>query len=99
MSVLRYALAAVAAACLAGGAVAQTTPAGPPASDSAPGAATSVNAAPPAPASSDASATANGGSVLHIVIASPPVPDTPENRARYGQPLSHAGQRTQAAGN
>ncbi len=28
-----------------------------------------------------------------------PIPDTPENRARYGGPLSRAGQRTSARGN
>ena len=33
------------------------------------------------------------------VIASAPVPDTPANRARYGQPLSNGGRRTGAAGN
>jgi hypothetical protein len=27
------------------------------------------------------------------------VPDTKENRAKYGQPLSNAGRRTRAAGN
>ena len=32
------------------------------------------------------------------VIASPPVPDTPANRARYGGPRSHAGRRTAANG-
>jgi hypothetical protein len=33
------------------------------------------------------------------VIASQPVPDTPENRAKYGQPLSRAGRHTKPAGN
>jgi hypothetical protein len=33
------------------------------------------------------------------VIASAPVPDTPENRARYGQPLSRAGKMTAPRGN
>ena len=33
------------------------------------------------------------------VIASAPVPDTPANRARYGQPLSHAGKMTAPRGN
>jgi UrcA family protein len=28
-----------------------------------------------------------------------PIPDTPENRARYGGPMSRAGQRTSARGN
>ena len=33
------------------------------------------------------------------VIASQPVPDTPANRAAFGQPLSHAGKHTKPAGN
>lgn len=43
--------------------------------------------------------TIDADGVRHMLITSPPVPDTPENRARYGRPLSDAGQRTQAAGN
>ena len=31
-------------------------------------------------------------------VASKPVPDTPENRAAYGQPLSHSGKRTAPIG-
>jgi UrcA family protein len=41
-----------------------------------------------------ASATAYAG-----LSASPPVPDTPANRARYGGPMSHAGRHTKPAGN
>lgn len=33
------------------------------------------------------------------VISNGPVPDTPDNRAKYGQPLSHAGRLTKPAGN
>jgi hypothetical protein len=33
------------------------------------------------------------------VVASPPVPDTPENRAKYGRPLSNAGKHSKPAGN
>jgi hypothetical protein len=49
-------------------------------------------------------ATPSSAPVLSIspsyteVMASPPVPDTPANRARY-QPLSNGGRRTSAAGN
>lgn len=32
-------------------------------------------------------------------VANPPVRDTPENRARYGGPMSQGGQRTAPAGN
>ncbi|MFL5294905.1 MAG: UrcA family protein [Phenylobacterium sp.] len=33
------------------------------------------------------------------VVTAGPVPDTPENRARYGGPMSRAGKRTMARGN
>jgi len=33
------------------------------------------------------------------VVASAPVPDTPQNRARYGQPMSNAGKHTAPRGN
>jgi len=35
----------------------------------------------------------------HLLIYNPPVPDTLENRAKYGQPLSKGGRRTRPAGN
>ena len=39
------------------------------------------------------------GTVTSRTIANAPIPDTPENRAKYGQPLSHAGKRTAPVGN
>jgi hypothetical protein len=33
------------------------------------------------------------------MVTNGPVPDTPENRRKYGQPLSHAGKMTAARGN
>jgi hypothetical protein len=33
------------------------------------------------------------------VVTNGPIPDTPENRARFGGPKSHAGRRTKPAGN
>ncbi len=33
------------------------------------------------------------------VVSNGPVADTPENRAKYGSPMSRAGKRTQPAGN
>ncbi|MDG2522460.1 hypothetical protein P7B02_12980 [Caulobacter segnis] len=33
------------------------------------------------------------------VVSNGPVADTPENRAKYGQPMSRAGKRTDPAGN
>ena len=35
----------------------------------------------------------------NTLVANAPVADTPANRAKYGQPLSHAGKRTAPAGN
>jgi hypothetical protein len=32
-------------------------------------------------------------------VTNGPVPDTPANRARFGQPMSNAGKRTAPAGN
>lgn len=40
-----------------------------------------------------------GSDVTTEVIASAPVPDTPQNRARFGQPLSHTGRMTAPRGN
>jgi len=51
------------------------------------------------PVAINASATVDADGVRHIVVANAPVADTPENRAKYGQPMSHAGRRTRAAGN
>ena len=39
------------------------------------------------------------GTVTTRTVTNGPVPDTAENRARYGQPLSRAGKRTAPAGN
>lgn len=48
-----------------------------------------------------ASATnyAQAASVTTTTVTNGPVPDTAENRAKYGQPLSRAGKRTAARGN
>ena len=50
------------------------------------------SAATPEPAAASATVTTE-------LVASAPVPDTPANRARYGQPMSHAGKLTAARGN
>jgi uncharacterized surface protein with fasciclin (FAS1) repeats len=52
----------------------------------------------PTGAEADTSATVSGPAET-TVQAMQPIPDTPENRATYGAPLSNAGQRTTAAGN
>ncbi len=54
---------------------------------------------PAAPAASaDVSASAPA-TVTNLTVTNGPVPDTAENRAKYGQPMSHAGKRTAARGN
>ncbi|WP_334162756.1 hypothetical protein [Phenylobacterium sp.] len=42
---------------------------------------------------------ATGASVTTTLVTNGPVPDTPENRAKYGQPMSRAGKMTAARGN
>ncbi|MDR3510048.1 MAG: hypothetical protein P4L73_00300 [Caulobacteraceae bacterium] len=111
MSKTRYVLAASAAICLIAGVAAAQTTAGTPqppndASVTPTGQGAPLPAAERAPPadSSAAAPTIVGGpippgaNVQYVHVASPPVPDTPENRAKYGAPMSHAGRRTKAAG-
>ncbi|MDB5465579.1 MAG: hypothetical protein JWQ46_341 [Phenylobacterium sp.] len=42
---------------------------------------------------------AQGASVTTTVLTNGPIPDTPENRAKYGKPMSNAGKRSPAKGN
>lgn len=82
--------------------VAAARPRGP---DWAPGPA--LAAAPPepepepiAPAASSAAAPASATATYTTqMVTNGPVPDTAENRRRYGQPLSRAGRMTEARGN
>ena len=75
-------------------------PAQPSASPSAPGAglnsSDAASVAPAAGAPSERAPTASAGADL---VSNGPVPDTAANRAKYGQPMSHAGKMTRAAGN
>jgi hypothetical protein len=82
----------------------------PPAEETAPPADTS---APAATSSTDTSTTASAdttaapaattastnASFTNTTVTNGPVPDTRENRAKYGQPLSRAGRMTAARGN
>ena len=52
--------------------------------------------APAAGAPTERAPAASAGTEL---LTNGPVPDTRANRAKYGQPLSHAGRATRAAGN
>jgi hypothetical protein len=49
--------------------------------------------------STTATDTATGTSVTTTLTTNGPVPDTAENRAKYGGPMSHAGKHTAAKGN
>jgi hypothetical protein len=68
---------------------------------------TTTSATPSAPWPADETASvaatpepaAASTTVTTELVASAPVPDTPANRARYGQPMSNAGKRTAARGN
>ncbi|WP_296595273.1 hypothetical protein [Phenylobacterium sp.] len=55
---------------------------------------TDVTAAAPS-----ATENAQAASVTTTTVTNGPVPDTAENRAKYGQPMSRAGKRTAARGN
>ena len=46
-----------------------------------------------------ATSSGQNASVTTTLMTNGPVPDTPENRAKYGQPMSNAGKRTAAKGN
>ena len=51
------------------------------------------------PLASSATTVGENASVTVTTVTSGPVADTPENRAKYGQPMSRAGKRTAAKGN
>jgi UrcA family protein len=57
-----------------------------------------TTAAPVAPAAS-AESYGQSASYTTQTVTNGPVPDTPANRARFGQPMSRAGQHTTASGN
>ncbi|MBS0360310.1 MAG: hypothetical protein JSR98_02925 [Proteobacteria bacterium] len=86
-------ITAVAATALIGGAAfAQqpSTPASaPPAASTGTATSTSVTTTDPA----------TGATATVTTLTNGPVPDTPANRAKYGQPMSNAGKRTPAKGN
>lgn len=56
----------------------------------------SATVAPAAGAPTERAPSASAGT---DVVSNGPIPDTPENRSKYGQPMSHAGRMTKARGN
>ena len=61
--------------------------------------ATTVPSDVTAPASSSVTYEAGNTTLTNTMVTNGPVADTPENRAKYGQPMSQAGKRTSAKGN
>lgn len=51
------------------------------------------------PAAASVASNASATTFTNMTVTNGPVPDTAENRAKYGQPLSRAGKRTAAKGN
>ena len=52
-----------------------------------------------APASISVTYEAGNANLTNTMVTNGPVADTPENRAKYGQPMQQAGKRTAAKGN
>ena len=63
------------------------------------GAATVTDPAAAPSATSPATSSDASAVVSTTTVTNGPVADTPENRAKYGQPMSRAGKRTAAKGN
>lgn len=55
--------------------------------------------APPAASAQGTDVAASAPMVTPSLLSNSPIPDTAENRARYGQPISNAGKRSAAKGN
>jgi uncharacterized surface protein with fasciclin (FAS1) repeats len=73
-------------------------PAASPSAMAAPAAGVNTSGAVPVSSQSpDAQASLKAGDAN--VVSNPPVADTPENRAKYGKPMSNAGKRTAPRGN
>ena len=89
-------LAATLAVTLATTATAQDHPVAPNPSDVA--AQPMADQTPAMPAMTPQPAVA-GQTAQPTIITNGPIADTPQNRAKYGRPLSHAGQRSHPAGN
>lgn len=105
MRPLSFLLAAAGAALIAGAAAAQSTDAqsgGPPSGGYTPNTTAPLGSqSNPIPQSSPTPAD----QAYHLkagdpnVVSNAPIPDTPQNRAKDGQPMSHGGRQTPAAGN
>ena len=95
---------AAAATALIGGAVwaqspTTTTTTAPAAAPAAGEAARAVAPTGTAVSTSVTTTEASGTTVTTTMTTNGPVPDTPANRVKYGQPMSNAGKHTPAKGN
>jgi hypothetical protein len=52
-----------------------------------------------APGAASAGSYGAGASATVQTLSNSPIPDTPENRAKYGRPLSYAGRHSAPTGN
>ncbi|MBV9511971.1 MAG: fasciclin domain-containing protein, partial [Caulobacteraceae bacterium] len=57
------------------------------------------NSGTPVSATTPATPSGGGQAASGSAVSSAPVPDTPENRAKFGGPMSRSGKATQASGN
>jgi len=91
------ALVATGVGAMAGAASAQAEPsqAAPDATTAAPAAAAPGSTAVPDQVQTPAPAA----TVVAATVTNGPIPDTAANRAKYGGPMSHAGKKSQPAGN
>ncbi|MBI1199468.1 MAG: hypothetical protein GC203_16525 [Phenylobacterium sp.] len=65
-----------------------------------PAAASGLAVNPPLPSTPSVSEYSQPtATVTNLTVTNGPIPDTPENRAKYGGPRSHAGKMTKPAGN
>jgi len=81
------------------GAADSTAPAAGPAQSPSGASSPSSDAATVAPAAGAPTQRAPSAGAGTELLTNGPIPDTKENRAKYGQPLSNAGRATKAAGN
>jgi hypothetical protein len=83
------------------GAMAPSGTSNAPASEmSQPGMSPAPMGAPMAPSAETSATNSNATApVDNVTVTNGPVPDTPENRAKYGPPMSHAGKHSKPAGN
>ena len=95
-------MTAAAAVALLGGAAFAQTPAPAEQMPAKPTVSVTSTTETPAPAATTSATDVAAGATTtftNLTVTNGPVPDTAENRAKYGAPMSNAGKRTAAKGN